>query len=133
MSFDIKLGRNVSYTLPLKLNTKYKNLVNDQNYVLTDALTLDKITNYTLTSNNSEKYLSDFVCGEQLDNTNVKDKSVPNNKNWRYVVKYNDVYEYVIEKPITYSELTYQTFSNLAGKDVRDKSIKNIFLNRISQ
>ena len=43
MSFDIKLGRNVSYTLPLKLNTKYKNLVNDQNYVLTDALTLDKL------------------------------------------------------------------------------------------
>ena len=131
MSFDIKLGRNVSYTLPLKLNTKYKNLVNDQNYVLTDALTLDKITNYTLTSNNSEKYLSDFVCGEQLDNTNVKDKSVPNNKNWRYIVKYNDVYEYVIEKPITYSELTYQTFSNLAGKDVRDKSIKNILVKSI--
>lgn len=131
MSFDIKLGRNVSYTLPLKLNTKYKNLVNDQNYILTDALTLDKVTNYTLTSNNSEKYLSDFVCGEQLDNTNVKDKSVPNNKNWRYIVKYNDVYEYVIEKPITYSELTYQTFSNLAGKDVRDKSIKNILVKSI--
>ena len=131
MSFDIKLGRNVSYTVPLQLNTNYKNLVNDQNYVLTDALTLDKITTYTLTSNNSEKYLSDFVCGEQLDNINATDRSIPNNKNWRYLIKYNDSYEYVVEKPLTYSDLTYQAFSTLVGKNVRDKSIEDVLVKSI--
>ena len=131
MSFDIKLGRSVSYTVPLQLNTSYKNLVNDQNYVLTDALTLDKITAYTLTSNNSEKYLSDFVCGEQLDNINVTDRSIPNNKNWRYLIKYNDSYEYVVEKPLTYSDLTYQAFSTLVGKNVRDKSIEEVLVKSI--
>lgn len=131
MSFDIKLGRSVSYTVPLQLNTSYKNLVNDQNYVLTDALTLDKITTYTLTSNNSEKYLSDFVCGEQLDNINVTDRSIPNNKNWRYLIKYNDSYEYVVEKPLTYSDLTYQAFSTLVGKNVRDKSIEGVLVKSI--
>lgn len=131
MSFDIKLGRSVSYTVPLQLNTSYKNLVNDQNYVLTDALTLDKITPYTLTSNNSEKYLSDFVCGEQLDNINATDRSIPNNKNWRYLIKYNDSYEYVVEKPLTYSDLTYQAFSTLVGKNVRDKSIEEVLVKSI--
>lgn len=131
MSFDIKLGRSVSYTVPLQLNTSYKNLVNDQNYVLTDALTLDKITTYTLTSNNSEKYLSDFVCGEQLDNINTTDRSIPNNKNWRYLIKYNDSYEYVVEKPLTYSDLTYQAFSTLVGKNVRDKSIEEVLVKSI--
>lgn len=131
MSFDIKLGRSVSYTVPLQLNTSYKNLVNDQNYVLTDALTLDKITTYTLTSNNSEKYLSDFVCGEQLDNINATDRSIPNNKNWRYLIKYNDSYEYVVEKPLTYSDLTYQAFSTLVGKNVRDKSIEEVLVKSI--
>ena len=131
MSFDIKLGRNVSYTVPLQLNTNYKNLVNDQNYVLTDALTLDKVTTYTLSSNNSEKYLSDLVCGEQLDNINTTDRSIPNNKNWRYLIKYNDSYEYVVEKPLTYSDLTYQAFSTLVGKNVRDKSIEEVLVKSI--
>jgi len=126
MSFDIKVGINKSYEIPIKINTEYKNIVNSDNYESSDSIIITKTTNYTITTASPDKYIFDYVCAEYIDNTNKKDVSVPSSKDWRYLVKSGSDYLYKKEKPKFYDNLYYQDFQYIFNKDIRDPSIENI-------
>ena len=126
MSFNIKIGTNKTYKIPLKIDSTFKQMVNADSLQTDSAVNITTITKHTLQSSNPDKYLCNYVCGELLDNVGQKDMSVPTNSDYRFLLKTEGTYKYVEEKPFKHIEISDSYFEGLLNKDIRAKDVSAV-------
>ena len=119
MSFDTKIGINNSYDISVRIDTRYKSIINEDSYIdCSKAIEhTDKTISNMYPSSDSE-YISSYITAELIQNKAVKNKSIPTMENFRYLIKTGSSYEYLKEKP--------SYFSYISSMDV--KKIDNLLL-----
>lgn len=114
MSFDIKIGTNKQYTVPIDIDKNKSSIVNEAVFTIDDSEGILEVASHYASKENS--FLSNFICAEQVDNKSVKDSSVPTTDNFYYLVKEGADYKYSKNKPYQYTYLPQDTFLSLISK-----------------
>lgn len=114
MSFDIKIGANKQYTVPIDIDKNKSSIVNESVFTIEDSEGILEVrSNYAFKDNS---FLTDFVCGQQLDNKSIKDISVPTMDDFFYLIKDGSDYKYSKIKPYQYTYLPQDTFLSLISQ-----------------
>ncbi|AND75206.1 hypothetical protein FDH01_gp045 [Acinetobacter phage vB_AbaM_ME3] len=114
MSFDIKIGTNKQYTVPIDIDKNKSSIVNESVFTIDDSEGILEVASHYASKENS--FLSNFICAEQVDNKSVKDSSVPTTDNFYYLIKEGADYKYSKNKPYQYTYLPQDTFLSLISK-----------------
>lgn len=114
MSFDIKIGANKQYIVPIDIDKNKSSIVNESVFTIDDSEGILEVTaNYAVKENS---FLTNFICAEQVDNKSVKDVSVPTTDNFYYLIKEGADYKYSKTKPYQYTYLPQDTFLSLISQ-----------------
>lgn len=126
MSFDIKIGSNKQYSIPVVIDKSKSSVVNEEDFVVDDSQgPLEFSSHYAFKENS---FLVDYVCGEQIDNTSIKDVSVPSIDSFYYLYKEGGNYTYTTDKPYVYTYLPQESFLSLINQPYNPSTILSTLL-----
>lgn len=131
MSFDIKIGSNKQYTIPVIIDKDKTAIVNESSFTIASSEGSLEFNRHYVEKTGS--FMSDYICAEQIDNISVKDVSVPTQDNFFYLIKEGSDYKYSKEKPYHYTYLPQSSFLSLIGQPYSPQTTLSTLLIKASR